>query len=152
VPIAILGELVSIGTLFAFVIVCAGIIVLRHVRPELPRPFRTPWSPLLPGLGILSCAYLMWSLPLDTWLRLIIWMAIGLVIYGSYGYRRSAIQLAAGTQRDAKPLGILLLVSAVLLGWWISYETTGAVLWVGGVLAVLLALVGVMNLVRRPAA
>ncbi len=152
VPIAILGELVSIGTLFAFVIVCAGIIVLRHVRPELPRPFRTPWSPLLPGLGILSCAYLMWSLPLDTWLRLIIWMAIGLVIYGSYGHRRSAIQLAAGTQRDAKPLGLLLLVSAVLLGWWMSYETTGAVLWVGGVLSALLALVGLLNLVRRPAA
>jgi APA family basic amino acid/polyamine antiporter len=91
VPIAILGELVSIGTLFAFVIVCAGIIVLRRTRPDLPRPFRTPFSPVVPALGILSCGYLMWSLPFDTWLRLVIWMAIGLVIYVGYSRHHSVV-------------------------------------------------------------
>ncbi|RPJ70172.1 MAG: amino acid permease, partial [Acidobacteria bacterium] len=99
IPINIVGELVSIGTLFAFVIVCAGIIVLRHTRPELPRPFRTPFSPVVPALGILSCTYLMYGLPLDTWLRLIIWMAIGLVIYFFYSMHHSKLreQIKAGT-------------------------------------------------------
>ena len=84
-PIGLLGELVSIGTLLAFVIVCAGVLVLRYSDPDIPRPFRTPLVPLVPGLGILSCAYLMYGLPLDTWARLIIWMVIGLVIYFLYG-------------------------------------------------------------------
>ena len=95
-PIALLGELVSIGTLFAFVIVCAGILVLRRTRPELPRPFRTPFSPVVPILGVLSCLYLMLSLPFDTWLRLIIWMAIGVVIYFVYGRHHSVIGREAG--------------------------------------------------------
>ena len=88
-PIALLGELVSIGTLLAFVIVCAGIIVLRRTRPEMPRPFRTPFVPIVPILGIITCGYLMYSLPEDTWLRLIIWMAIGIVIYFFYGRKHS---------------------------------------------------------------
>jgi basic amino acid/polyamine antiporter, APA family len=88
-PIGVLGELVSIGTLLAFVIVCAGIWVLRVRSPELPRPFKTPLVPLVPILGILICGYLMSSLPGDTWLRLIIWMAIGLVIYFAYSVRKS---------------------------------------------------------------
>ena len=88
-PIGVLGELVSIGTLLAFVIVCAGIWVLRVKSPELPRPFKTPLVPLVPILGILICGYLMSSLPGDTWLRLIIWMAIGLVIYFAYSVRKS---------------------------------------------------------------
>ncbi|MES2730747.1 MAG: amino acid permease [Bacteroidota bacterium] len=89
VPINILGELVSIGTLLAFVIVCIGIIVLRKKRPDLPRPFRTPLVPLIPILGALICFAQMASLPLDTWLRLIVWMAIGLVIYFTYGRFRT---------------------------------------------------------------
>ena len=88
-PIGILGELVSIGTLLAFVIVCAGIWVLRVRSPELPRPFKTPWVPAVPILGILICGYLMYSLPRDTWLRLLIWMALGLVIYFTYSVRKS---------------------------------------------------------------
>ncbi|MEZ5316540.1 MAG: amino acid permease [Vicinamibacterales bacterium] len=91
-PIGILGELVSIGTLLAFVIVCAGIIVLRRTRPDLPRPFRAPGSPVVPALGVLSCAYLMYGLPFDTWLRLIIWMAIGMVIYFAYGAKHSKVR------------------------------------------------------------
>jgi APA family basic amino acid/polyamine antiporter len=88
-PIGIVGELVSIGTLFAFVIVCGGVLVLRYTQPDLPRPFRTPLVPFVPALGILSCIYLMTGLPRDTWIRLIVWMAIGLVIYFSYGIRKS---------------------------------------------------------------
>jgi APA family basic amino acid/polyamine antiporter len=90
-PIGLLGELVSIGTLLAFVIVCAGIIVLRYKSPNLERPFRTPLVPLVPILGILSCGALMAGLPGDTWLRLIIWMLIGFVIYFVYGKAHSRI-------------------------------------------------------------
>jgi APA family basic amino acid/polyamine antiporter len=95
VPMGLLGELVSIGTLFAFVIVCAGIIVLRRTRPDIPRSFRVPFSPVVPVLGILSCFYLMWSLPFDTWLRLIIWMIIGIVIYFGYSRHHSVAQREA---------------------------------------------------------
>jgi APA family basic amino acid/polyamine antiporter len=97
-PIGVLGELVSIGTLLAFVIVCAGIWVLRVRSPELPRPFKTPLVPLVPILGILICGYLMSSLPGDTWLRLVIWMALGLVIYFAYGRRRSRFAGAPPTR------------------------------------------------------
>ena len=90
-PIGILGELVSIGTLFAFVIVCASVIVLRRRSPELARPFRTPLVPLVPILGIVICLYMMARLPGDTWLRLIIWMALGLLIYFTYSMRHSRL-------------------------------------------------------------
>jgi basic amino acid/polyamine antiporter, APA family len=88
-PIGIVGELVSIGTLLAFAIVCAGILVLRRTRPDLPRPFRTPWVPVVPVLGILSCLYLMAGLPLDTWIRLLVWMALGMLLYFGWGRRRA---------------------------------------------------------------
>lgn len=90
-PIGLLGELVSIGTLLAFVIVCIGIVVLRRTNPDLPRPFRTPFVPVVPALGILICGYMMYALPLDTWLRLGIWMAVGLVIYFVYSIRNSKL-------------------------------------------------------------
>ena len=92
IPIGILGELVSIGTLLAFVIVCAGVWLLRKRRPELPRPFKTPMVPLVPILGILISLLLMASLPWDTWLRLIIWLIIGLTIYFTYGRKHSRVQ------------------------------------------------------------
>jgi basic amino acid/polyamine antiporter, APA family len=92
-PIGLLGELVSIGTLLAFAIVCAGVLVLRYTDPTRPRPFRTPLVPFVPVAGIAACVYLMSGLPVDTWARLIIWMAIGLVIYFLYGRRHSKVQL-----------------------------------------------------------
>lgn len=91
VPISLLGELVSIGTLFAFVIVGTGIIILRSSNPALHRPFRVPLSPFIPIATVVSAAYLMNSLPLDTWIRLIDWMAIGLVIYFAYSYSHSKL-------------------------------------------------------------
>ncbi len=90
-PIDVSSELCSIGTLFAYIIVCAGVIVLRHVRPEVARPFKAPWTPVLPALGILLCGYLMKSLPFVTWMRFLVWLALGLVLYFAYGIRKSAL-------------------------------------------------------------
>lgn len=85
------GRLCSIGTLFAYIIVAAGVIVLRHTRPDIHRPFKAPLSPLLPGTGILLCAALMASLPLVTWLRFLVWFVIGLAIYFGCGRRNSVL-------------------------------------------------------------
>ncbi|MBF8295399.1 MAG: amino acid/polyamine/organocation transporter, superfamily [Bacteroidetes bacterium] len=93
-PINILGELVSIGTLLAFVIVCAGVLILRKRRPDLHRPFKTPWVPFVPIMGIVISGLLMLSLPFDTWLRLIIWLAVGLIIYFAYGRNHSVYKPA----------------------------------------------------------
>ena len=90
-PISILGELVSIGTLLAFVIVCFGIIVLRRNKPDLYRPFKTPLVPWIPLLGAGFCFLQMAALPLETWLRLIIWMFLGLLIYFTYGINHSKL-------------------------------------------------------------
>lgn len=90
-PIGVLGELVSIGTLLAFFIVCLSIPILRKTQPGLPRPFRTPLVPLVPFLGAATALIQMASLPLSTWLRLIIWMLVGLVLYFSYGKHHSKI-------------------------------------------------------------
>ena len=93
--IGVLGELVSIGTLFAFVVVSLGVIVLRRTRPDLPRPFRAPGAPWVPALSALASLALMAGLPWPTWERLLIWMALGVVIYFAYG-RRNAHLGAAG--------------------------------------------------------
>lgn len=90
-PIGILGELVSIGTLFAFAIVCIGVWVLRHLEPNTPRPFKTPYAPIVCSLGALSAVLQMLSLPIDTWIRLGIWMIIGLVVYFGYSIKHSKI-------------------------------------------------------------
>ena len=97
VPINILGEMVSIGTLAAFCLVCGAVIHLRRSEKGMKRPFKVPAVPLVPILGILSCLLLMAGLPLDTWLRLVIWMAIGLVIYFTYGRRHSVLRKKNGT-------------------------------------------------------
>ena len=89
-PINILGELVSIGTLLAFAIVSAGVLVLRYTDPDLPRPFRAPLVPVVPILGVAACGYLMYGLPRETWERLIIWLIIGLLIYFLYGRAAAA--------------------------------------------------------------
>ncbi|MGB8492545.1 MAG: amino acid permease [Bacteroidales bacterium] len=92
-PIRILGELVSIGTLLAFIIVCLSVLVLRKTKPDIKRPFRTPWVPAVPILGASICFLQMAALPLDTWLRLIIWMAVGFLIYFLYSVNHSKVRI-----------------------------------------------------------
>jgi len=92
VPISIVGEMTSIGTLLAFVMVCLGILILRKQQPNAKRPFRTPFVPLVPILGIVTCLVMMFSLPLDTWIRLFVWLAIGFAIYFGYGKKHSKLR------------------------------------------------------------
>jgi APA family basic amino acid/polyamine antiporter len=94
-PVKILGEVVSIGTLAAFVTVCLGVLVLRQTRPDLPRPFRAPWPWFTCIAGALVCAYMMYSLGTATWWRLAIWTAIGILVYVFYGYKHSKVRVAA---------------------------------------------------------
>jgi APA family basic amino acid/polyamine antiporter len=100
-PIQEIAELVNIGTLFAFVLVCAGIWILRHIEPDLSRPFRTPLVPIVPILGVIFCLYLMASLPLVTWIRFFVWMAVGFGIYFGYGRFHSHVAEAAENAAQA---------------------------------------------------
>jgi APA family basic amino acid/polyamine antiporter len=93
IPLNELGEMTSIGTLLAFIIVCAGVWVLRRRRPEIPRPFRAPWVPVTPILGIAVSLLMMLFLPLLTWIRLLIWLVAGLAIYFFYSRHRSKVQI-----------------------------------------------------------
>jgi basic amino acid/polyamine antiporter, APA family len=92
VPASIISDMTVIGTLFAFVLVCLGIIILRKTNPSIPRPFRTPWVPVIPILGIIVCTGLIYTLGPANWLRLIIWLVIGVFIYMGYGIKNSTLQ------------------------------------------------------------
>jgi APA family basic amino acid/polyamine antiporter len=90
-PLRILAELVNIGTLLAFVIVCTAVLIMRRRHPEIDRPFRCPFVPVVPLLGIAFCLLLMFSLPAENWLRLFVWLALGFVVYFGYGRRHSVL-------------------------------------------------------------
>ncbi|MCW2700681.1 MAG: Amino acid permease [Blastococcus sp.] len=92
VPLGTLADLVSIGTLFAFLLVSVAVPVLRRTRPEMRRPFRAPWSPFVPILSAVACLYLMANLSIETWLRFLAWLLAGLVVYATYGYRHSRLR------------------------------------------------------------
>ncbi|MCX6353803.1 MAG: amino acid permease [Candidatus Aureabacteria bacterium] len=91
IPLGILAELVNIGTLLAFIIVCLAVLIMRYIHPDTERPFRCPWVPLIPVLGVLFCLVLMFSLPSANWLRLFVWMLLGMVIYVLYGRHHSVM-------------------------------------------------------------
>ncbi|HVR98192.1 MAG TPA: amino acid permease [Thermoanaerobaculia bacterium] len=99
-PIQVLLMLVNMGTLFAFVMVCAAVLIMRRTHPEAERPFRCPWVPVVPVLGIASCLLLMFSLPEENWLRLLVWLAIGLAIYFGYGRKRSVLARLARPETE----------------------------------------------------
>jgi basic amino acid/polyamine antiporter, APA family len=101
VPLTELAELVNIGTLFAFVLVAVGVVVLRRSRPDLKRAFRCPGVPVVPVLAALTAFYLMLNLPSATWIRFFVWMAIGLVIYFVYGARHSRLATDPNYSREA---------------------------------------------------
>src|ERR671927_332120 len=103
IPLSILAEMTSIGTLFAFVIVCSAVIVMRRTNPNANRPFRAPFVPLIPILGIFTCLLLMFSLPYENWVRLIIWLVIGLAIYFLYGRKHSV--MSAHTMHEVRAHG-----------------------------------------------
>ncbi|WP_447643038.1 MULTISPECIES: amino acid permease [Chitinophagaceae] len=124
IPGRVVGEMTSIGTLFAFILVCAGIIVMRRTNPNAPRAFRTPLVPLVPILGILVCLGMMAFLPLDTWIRLIIWMMVGFDVYLARGIKKSV--LAAGdtnadtgrAMRITSIVGLLLCVGLLIVTYF----------------------------------
>jgi basic amino acid/polyamine antiporter, APA family len=100
IPLNVLADLVNIGTLFAFVIVCGSVLVMRYLHPEAERPFRVPFAPLVPILGILTCLLLMFSLPPKNWVRLIVWLGIGFIIYFCYGRRYSVLAKMRSAERQ----------------------------------------------------
>ena len=114
VPGRVVGEMTSIGTLFAFILVCAGVLVMRKTQPDAPRAFRTPLVPLIPVLGILVCLGMMVFLPFDTWIRLVCWMMIGLDVYLYRGIKNSFLGKANNTTNDPKNYSVTA-ISGVFL-------------------------------------
>ena len=105
-PLTLLAEMTNIGTLFAFVIVCGAVLVMRKTNPDAKRPFRAPFVPLVPILGIATCLLLMFSLPVENWWRLIIWLGIGLVIYFLYGRKHSVMALERAVESELAAHGV----------------------------------------------
>lgn len=127
VPAHIAGEMTSIGTLFAFTLVCAAILVVRKSMPDAPRAFKTPFVPMVPILGILTCLCMMVFLPADTWIRLVLWMMVGIDVYANYGIRHSKLEPNAERRRGTtvlNVLGIALSVLCVITGLW-HQQTAG---------------------------
>jgi basic amino acid/polyamine antiporter, APA family len=110
-PSGRLEEMVNVGTLFAFVLVSAGVVVLRRSRPDLPRGFRTPWVPVVPVLAILACLWLMLNLAAATWIRFLVWMVVGAALYFLYGARKSVLGRAQRASEDREASGALLEAS-----------------------------------------
>lgn len=124
VPARVVGEMTSIGTLFAFILVCIGIWVMRKKMPELPRAFKTPLVPLVPLLGIATCLFMMVFLPMDTWIRLLVWMLIGLDIYLVYGAKHSHLGNGTVTRkgmRVARYTGLVLAALLIVAGFLHQY-------------------------------
>ncbi|MXV16251.1 amino acid permease [Hufsiella ginkgonis] len=120
VPARVVGEMTSIGTLFAFILVCIGIIILRKRMPEIPRAFKTPLVPLIPILGVATCLFMMVFLPLDTWIRLVVWMIIGLDVYLFYGMKNSLLSdnnpvTLLKSSRTVSLIGVSLTVLLALI-------------------------------------
>lgn len=127
IPAQVAGEMTSIGTLLAFTLVCAGILVVRKTMPDAPRSFKTPFVPVVPILGILTCLCMMCFLPADTWIRLILWMLIGLDVYSYYGIRHSKLEHNVKIRKgdmSLNMLGIILSVLSVITGLW-HQQTVG---------------------------
>jgi APA family basic amino acid/polyamine antiporter len=115
VPGRVVGEMTSIGTLFAFILVCIGVLVLRRTQPNAPRAFKTPLVPYVPILGVLVCFGMMAFLPFDTWIRLIVWMIIGMDVYLAFGIKHSVLNKKSNKNKSAWTVSITGLVLTVAL-------------------------------------
>lgn len=121
VPARVVGEMTSIGTLFAFILVCIGVMVMRKNNPEAPRAFKTPLVPLVPILGIIACLAMMLGLPADTWIRLLVWMILGLDIYIAYGLKNSVLGNGTNQRTGMKAMfatGVVLCLLLVATAFW----------------------------------
>lgn len=127
VPARVAGEMTSIGTLFAFTLVCAAVLIVRKSMPDVHRTFKTPFVPVVPILGILTCLCMMLFLPADTWIRLVLWMLIGLDVYACYGVKHSKLEHHVKRRKGLTILnmtGIALSVLSVITGLW-HQQTVG---------------------------
>lgn len=138
VPASVAGEMTSIGTLLAFSLVCLGVIVVRRTQPNAPRSFKTPFVPWIPATGVLCCVSMMLFLPADTWIRLVMWMLIGLDVYSSYGVRHSHI--GGGTDRRhgqtvLNAIAIFVAVLCIITALWhqqtLGWEADKTLFWIG---------------------
>jgi APA family basic amino acid/polyamine antiporter len=132
IPGRIVGEMTSIGTLFAFILVCIGVLVMRSKMKDAPRAFRTPFVPLVPILGVFTCLFMMVFLPLDTWIRLIAWMMIGLDVYLSRGILKSNLNAADSFKDHSRSYnitaisGLALTIILAILGTCHHFNTKGS--------------------------
>ncbi|MBS1495397.1 MAG: amino acid permease [Bacteroidetes bacterium] len=144
VPARVVGEMTSIGTLFAFILVCIGVWVMRNKMPDLPRAFKTPLVPLVPILGIAVCLFMMVFLPMDTWIRLIVWMLIGLDIYFVYGAKNSHLGNGSGSRKGMRlaritglGLCLLLVLAGFLYQYSIGFDAERVLLYISIIFAVI---------------
>ena len=144
VPARVVGEMTSIGTLFAFILVCIGVWVMRKKMPELPRAFKTPLVPLVPILGIIVCLFMMVFLPMDTWIRLLVWMLIGMDIYLVYGAKNSHLGNGTDSRKGMKiaritslVLCLLLIVVGFLHQYSVGFDTDRTLLYIALAFAVI---------------
>jgi APA family basic amino acid/polyamine antiporter len=143
VPARVVGEMTSIGTLFAFILVCIGVWVMRKKMPDLPRAFKTPMVPLIPILGIATCLFMMVFLPMDTWIRLLVWMLIGMDIYLVYGAKHSHLGNGSTNRKGMKfarytglGLSALLIVVGFLHQYTVGFDADRTLLYISLAFAV----------------
>jgi APA family basic amino acid/polyamine antiporter len=156
IPADVVGEMTSIGTLFAFILVCVGVWVMRKKMPDLPRAFKTPMVPLVPILGIATCLFMMVFLPMDTWIRLLVWMLIGLDIYLVYGAKHSHLGNGTDNRKGMKiarytglALSALLVVVGFLHQYSVGFDADRTLLYISLVFAVIHLGVYVRKLGRK---
>ncbi len=142
VPARVVGEMTSIGTLFAFILVCIGVWVMRKKMPELPRAFKTPMVPLVPILGIVVCLFMMVFLPMDTWIRLLVWMLIGMDIYLVYGAKNSHLGNGTNNRKGMRiarytslALCLLLIIAGILHQYTVGFDTDRTLFYVSIIFA-----------------
>lgn len=157
VPVRVVGEMTSIGTLFAFILVCIGVWILRVKAPDVPRAFKAPLVPLVPILGVATCFFMMAFLPLDTWIRLIVWMIIGFDIYLWYGVKHSNLSSASGNtvpqaNRVVGGSGLVLSLALAIIAFVhhnISKGEDAGLFYFSLVFAAVHAVVYVMRIMRK---